>query len=246
MHDVFADAAHRDMGVYFAVDVDTPSANPQELVRLLPESARFQASGSTSTLAGSSTNRIWLPKPDTPEGYAFFRAQVEGLLKNYPQITKLVVWFRRDGTPWVTLKAADLPEAWQTEFEAEVARTLEVGQFWRAPGLFAVGKIVHAFERALKDGGATRTQVAAGTWGFEFLAAADRFFPAGVPLIGLDYDVIHEKPQLGTAESRVPLRETYDAVFVDTAPLKPPCEAHRTSLPLPIEATGVRKSTMDP
>lgn len=207
MRDVFADAARREMGVYFAVDVDTPSANPQEMVRLLPESARFQASGATSTVTGSSTNRIWLPNPDTPEGYAFYRAQVEGLLKVYPQITKLVVWFRRDGTPWVTLKAADLPDAWQKEFDAEVARTPEAGRFWRAPGLFAVSKIVRAFDRALKELSATRTQVAAGTWGFEFMAAADRFFPAGVPLIGLDYDVIHEKPQLGTAASRAPLRE---------------------------------------
>ena len=207
MQKVFADAGQHGMGVYFAVDVDTPSANPQELIRLLPESARFTASGATSTLTGSTTNRIWLPNPDTAEGYAYYRAQVEGLLKNYPQITKLVVWFRRDGTPWVTLKAGDLPEAWQKEFLAEIARTPEAGQFWRAPGIFAVGKIVQAFERALKDCDSTRTRVAAGTWGFEFLPAADRFFPADVPLIGLDYDVIHEKPQLGEAASRAPLRE---------------------------------------
>jgi hypothetical protein len=207
MRDVFADAARRDMGVYFAVDVDTPSANPQELVRLLPESARFQASGATSTMTGSTTNRPWLPNPDTPEGYAFFRAQVEGLLKAYPQITKLVVWFRRDGTPWVTLKAADLPASWQREFAAEIARTPEAGRFWHAPGLFAVSKIVRAFDRALQEGKATKTGLAAGTWGFEFLPAVDRFFPSGVPLIGLDYDVIHEKPQLRDAASRLPLRE---------------------------------------
>ena len=36
------------MGVYFAVDVDTPSANPQELVTLLPESARFAITGVSS------------------------------------------------------------------------------------------------------------------------------------------------------------------------------------------------------
>ena len=208
MQKVFANAAQRDLGVYFAVDVDTPSANPQELVGLLPEPARFQASGATSTLPGSSTNRIWLPNPDTAEGYAYFRAQVGALLKNYPQITKLVVWFRRDSTPWMALKTGDLPAAWQKEFAAEVAWTPAAGKFWHAPGLFAVGKIVRAFERALKDCHATGTQVAAGTWGFEFLPAADRFFPADVPLIGLDYDVLHDKPQLGDAGSRAELRET--------------------------------------
>jgi hypothetical protein len=196
MREVFADAARHDMGVYFAVDVDTPSANPQELVGLLPESARFLTSKS-----------LWLPNPDTPEGDAFYRTQVEGLVKTYPQITKLVVWFRRGGTPWTDLKAADLPAAWQQEFVAGIKRTPEASKYWRAPGLFAIGKIMRAFDRALKECGANRTTLAAGTWGFEFLPAADLFFPAGVPLLGLDYDVIHGKPQLGATDSRALLRE---------------------------------------
>ena len=207
MHEVFADAARRSMGVYFAVDVDTPSANPSELVRLLPESARFAASGATTTVTGPAPDRLWLPNPETPPGYAFYRAQVEALVKTYPNITKLVVWFRRGGTPWMDLKATNLPAAWQTEFAAETKRTPEAADYWHAPGLFAIGKVIRAFDRALKDCGASGTSLAAGTWGFEFLPGADRFFPAGVPLLGLDYDVIHEKPQLGTAAARAPLRE---------------------------------------
>jgi hypothetical protein len=207
MQVVFADAARRGMGVYFAVDVDTPSANPQELVRLLPESARFSASGATSTVSGRSPERLWLPNPDAPEGHAFYRAQVETLVKTYPQITRLVVWFRRDGTPWMNLEATDLPPAWQQEFAAEIARTPQAAQYWRAPALFAIGKITRSFERALMECGASGTRLAAGTWGFEFLSGADRFLPPDVPLIGLDYDVIHEKPQLGTAAARAPLRE---------------------------------------
>ncbi len=207
MHGVFADAAERGMGVYFAVDVDTPSANPQELVTLLPESARFQVNGATSTVTGSKPDRIWVPRPDTPEGYAYYRAQVESHLRHYPQITRLVVWFRRDKTPWMNLKAGELPAEWQAEYAAEVARTPGAEKFPQSAGLFAVSKIVRAFERALRERGASGVTLAAGTWGFEFLAGADRFFPAGVPLIGLDYDVLKEKPQLGTAESRASLRE---------------------------------------
>jgi hypothetical protein len=195
MQGVFAHAAQRGMGVVFAVDVDTPSANPPELTGLLPESARFKAGG------------IWLPNPDTPEGDAFFRAQVGGLMKTYPQITKLVVWFRRGGTPWMNLRVSDLPPVWQKEFADEIARAPAAEKEWKAPGLFAISKIVRAFDRALKECGAKQTRLAAGTWGFEFLSAADRFFPKDVALIGLDYDVLHEKPQLGTAESRAPLRE---------------------------------------
>lgn len=206
MREVFADAAARSLNVYFAVDVDTPSANPQELIRLLPESARFEAGGSTATMTDRQPGRIWLPNPDTPEGYAFHRAQVAILLQEYPQITRLVAWFRRDGTPWMNLKVAGLPGAWQREYAAEIARTPEAGQYWRGPGLFAIGKIARAFGRALKETGATGVTLAAGTWGFEFLPGADRFFPAGIPLIGLDYDVIHGRPQLGEAAARAPLR----------------------------------------
>ncbi len=36
MHDVFAHAEERDMDVYFAVDVDTNSANPQNVIKTLP------------------------------------------------------------------------------------------------------------------------------------------------------------------------------------------------------------------
>ena len=207
MRGVFAHAARRAMGVYLAVDVDTPSANPQELVTRLPESARFRISGATSTVAGGAPGRIWVPNPDTPEGEAFYRAQVEGLRRAYPHLTTLVVWFRRGGTPWMDLKPTDLPAAWQREFAAEIARTPEAEKYWRAAGLFAVGKIVRAFERALQAGGSPRPRLAAGTWGFEFLAGADRFFPGGVPLIGLDYDILHGRPQLGTAAGRAPLRE---------------------------------------
>jgi hypothetical protein len=49
--------------------------------------------------------------------------------------------------------------------------------------------------------------VAAGSWSFGFLPAADRFLPPTVPLIALDYEVIHEKPQLGTESSRALIRE---------------------------------------
>jgi len=203
MKEVFQSAAQRDMGVYFAMDVDTPSANPQELITLLPESARFQS----ALFHGGQGKRIWLPNPDMPEGCAFFRAQVAGLLKVYPQITTLAVWFRGGGTPWMNLKVTDFPVSWQKEYAAEIARTPAAEKFWFAPALFAVGKIVRAYDRALKDCGATHTRLAAGTWNFAFLPAADRFFPAGVPLIGLDYGVLDGKSQLGSSDSRATLRE---------------------------------------
>ncbi|MEI8292337.1 MAG: hypothetical protein WCH99_22930, partial [Verrucomicrobiota bacterium] len=205
MHDVFAEAARRDMGVYFAVDVDTPSANPQELIRLLPESARFEAKNLKLPWIGGP-DRLWLPNPDTQAGYAFFRTQVEAWLKVYPQITKLVVWFRH-GTPWMELNATNLPAKWQKEFAAEIARKPAAVGFSNSVGLFAMSKVVRAFDRALKECGAARTQVAAGSWRFDFLPCADLFFPPGVPLIGLDAEILQDKSQLGTLALRAPLRE---------------------------------------
>ena len=42
--------------------------------------------------------------------------------------------------------------------------------------------------------------------GLRFLPGADRFFPPGVTLIGLDYSVLHGHPQLGSAALPAPLR----------------------------------------
>ncbi len=194
MQEVFAYAGQREMGVFFADDVDTLSANPQDLIRSLPPEARF--------VVGSKAGPVWLANPQTPAGYRFYKAQVASLLKTYPQITCLVVWFRDDSTPWMDMKVAELPAAWQAEYRAELAKTPQAAKFWRCHNLFAVGKIVRAFDRALKELGHDRVQLATGTWDFEFLPAADLFLPREVKFIGLDYGILHDNPQLGTAQKR--------------------------------------------
>ena len=205
MSGVLAHAGQRGMEVFFATDVDTGSANPQELILTLPESARFviqAAAGGLSGLSGQGQQAFWLANPDTPEGDRYYRTQVASLLQTYPQITNLVVWFRGGGTPWMELPLAAMPATWQQEFQAEINQTPAVAKLWHAPQIFALGKVVRAFDRALKELGHGRIQLAAGTWDFKFLAPCDRFFPPHVKLIGLDYNVLHDQPQLATAESR--------------------------------------------
>jgi lysophospholipase L1-like esterase len=206
MQGVFAHAGRRAMNVYFADDVDTISANPQDLILTLPEDARFSIQTQTVNWMGQEAGRLWLANPDTPEGYRYYKAQAEALLKAYPQITTLVVWFRQGGTPWMEVKVAEMPPAWQKEYETEIARTPEAAKLWHAPQMFAIGKIVRAFDRALKENG-SGAQVAAGTWDFTFLAPCHRFFPPGVKLIGLDYNALHGRPQLGDDESRRVIRD---------------------------------------
>ena len=196
MRDGFSVAEQRAMDVYFADDVDTVSANPQELIQTLPEAARFATSG----------GKFWLANPDTPEGYRYYKAQVEALLAAYPQITCLVAWFRPGGTPWMEFTPTEMPPRWQEEFQAEVARTPEAAKLWHAQNLFGIGKIIRACQHALKETGHDRVQIAAGTWDFKFLPPADRFLPPGVKLIGLDYNVLNGHPQLADSASRQVLR----------------------------------------
>ncbi|MEI6424986.1 MAG: hypothetical protein WCP55_22435 [Lentisphaerota bacterium] len=113
MGQAFAYAATRSMDIYLAMDVDTPFANPQELILTLPQAARFMAyDGHSYGLSMPLPHDVWLANPDTPEGYRFYRTQVEAVMKAYPQITTLVAWFRPDPTAWISLKIEQLPADW--------------------------------------------------------------------------------------------------------------------------------------
>jgi hypothetical protein len=170
MQRVFARAAARGMGVTFALDVDTESANPQAMIATLPESARI-ASG-----------KYQLANPDTPEGYAFYKAQVEQLLAAYPQITRLAVWFRNGATPWTAIKLEEFPAAWKQEFKGAPADA----------SMFAIGKLVRAFGRALQETGHGKVELAAGSWRLDFLKSADLYLPREATLLPLDWNTIFD------------------------------------------------------
>ncbi len=125
MKRVFTHAAQRGMGITFALDADTESANPQEMIATLPASARI-ASG-----------KYQLANPDTPEGYAFYKAQADQLLAAYPQITRLAIWFRNNNTPWTAIKLEEFPDAWKQEFRGDPADA----------SMFAIGKLIRALGR---------------------------------------------------------------------------------------------------
>jgi hypothetical protein len=108
MAGVFDFAERRGVDVYFAVDIDTLPAHPQELVLRLPDSARFQVDVADMSWMGQHAGKAWLPNPDTPQGYGFFRAQVEQLLQDYPGIDCLVAWHRREKTPWMDLRRENM------------------------------------------------------------------------------------------------------------------------------------------
>jgi hypothetical protein len=183
----FAYARRYGMHVTFAVDVDTASANPQNVIVTLPEAARFRS------------GTMWLPNPDTPDGYAYWRAQVGQLLAAYPQIDRLVVWFRPAETPWRTVKPAEFPAAWQQAFNAALEKNPRLRENRDAPGMFAIGRIAAAFARALGDAGRRDVELGSGTWRFGHLPAADAFFEPQVKLYWLDASIVFADPATQSA-----------------------------------------------
>jgi hypothetical protein len=199
---VFEHAEQRGVDVYFAVDIDTSSANPQELITRLPEHSRFEIDVTKIAWMGQIDGKAWLVNPDTPEGYAFYKAQVKHFLAVYPQIDYLVAWHRVHNTPWMGFKVEEMPESWQVEYQSELAKTPDAAKLWHAPHMFAQAKIIRAFQRAVKELGRDDVHVAFGSWNFDFLPGADRFLPKGVTLIALDWNVLRDASIFDTAERR--------------------------------------------
>ena len=183
MQKVFLYAQSRGMHVTFALDVDTESANPQDIIGTLPASARFRS------------GRFDLANPDTPEGYDYYREQARQLLAMYPQIDRLAVWFRVSATPWQNVKVDEYPAAWKTEYDMALAGHPELRDRKDTAGLFAVSKLIRVFGKALKDIGRGDVELASGSWRFEFLPGADAFFPREASIMPLDWSTLIDTPE---------------------------------------------------
>jgi hypothetical protein len=177
MRKVFQSAAARGLGVTFALDVDTESANPQNIIATLPDSARFSVHG------------VQLANPDTPEGRAYYRSMIQQLLETYPEITQVAVWFRdARRSPWRELKRDDFPAPWRREYDQALQAKPALRADADAPSMFAIGKIAAVFRAVLDETGHRSTALAAGSWRFDYVRSADAFMPPGVALIPLDYE----------------------------------------------------------
>jgi hypothetical protein len=176
MQKVFRFAADRGMGVSFALDVDTETANPQNVIKTLPASARFDHHG------------MQLVDPDTAEGYLYYRAEIEQLMKLYPQITQLAVWFRGGlNSSWRELQPDEFPAAWREEYRAALQANPRLKSDPDAPSMFAIAKIAKAFRKALDETGHNSVTMSLGSWRFTYLPSADVFMPANLALMPLDY-----------------------------------------------------------
>jgi hypothetical protein len=180
MKKVFAHARSRGLNVTFALDVDTESANPQNIIAALPAAARFRA------------GKYELANPETPEGYAYFKAQLAQLFETYPQITRLAVWFRNNRTPWTEIKADELPLAWRGGYEAILKAKPALRDMPQSAGYYAVGKLIAAAGHALKEIGRADVELATGNWRLSTIPAWDPFMPRGITYLPLDWNTVFE------------------------------------------------------
>jgi len=187
MAGVFEHAERRGVDTILAVDMDTDSANPQPLITKLPERARFEI---------RPQGDFWLPRPDVPEGYDYYKAQLSHLLKVYPQLDTLVLWCRRGRTPMMRVQIEHLPRDWQKQYKAIIAEEPEVEKYWHSVGLFVLGKVAVAHQQALAELGREDVTLGVGSWGFDLLSAAGRFMPEGVGIYPLDFEVLWKESRL--------------------------------------------------
>ncbi len=190
MKQVFTYAQQHGMGITFALDVDTVSANPQNIANTLPASARL------------TDGKFQLVNPETPEGHAYYKSQLQQLLALYPQITRLAVWSRTGGTPWRNLKLSDLPQNWQSEFNSILEKKSWLKEDKSAVGMFAVSKITRTVRNVLREVGRSDIELAFGSWNLTFVRTADAFMPREATMIPLDWGTIFDT-QKGLDELRM-------------------------------------------
>jgi hypothetical protein len=192
MQQVFTIAEDRGMDVTFALDVCTEQVNPQNIIMTLPEAARFY----------NPLFNAWLPNPDTPEGYAYFKSRIASLLEKYSQIDRLALWFRGSttqsvvGSPWRSLQPEYFPAQWQREYNQALQQTPNITNDPESPSLFAIAKIAKAAQIILQELGRDDVTLAGGSWRFSFPKAFNRFMPDYVTMMPLDYSREFDTPEI--------------------------------------------------
>jgi len=197
MQQVFAFAENRGMQVIYAIDVDTHSCNPPNIIHTLSKEARF------------TVNSFEYANPDTPEGLDYYKSQITRLIMDYPQIDQLMVWVRHalSSSPLRSIKFNDFPESWKAEYKNVLEKYSHLTNDSQGPSVFVTGKIIKAYRKALNELGRGDVEVGLGTWKYFHFPAADALLPEDVKFIALDYhrslrDAREQKRFLSVSENR--------------------------------------------
>ena len=181
MAKVFKHATERAMKINFAIDVDTWSANPKNIIESLPAECRIKLKEQD------------IVNPETPDGYKYYKEQVKSLLTSYPQISTITVWVRHESSLWrLNIKPGQFPASWLSEWNSVIAINPGVENDKYAASTFAISKIIIAYQKALKDIKRDDVNLAFGSWKWDFLTAASVFMPKNCTLIPLDFNIVFD------------------------------------------------------
>jgi len=188
MQKVFKHAGKKEMDVCFAIDLDTWMANPQNIINTMPEEGLLQVSGYN------------VVNPEHPAGRKYYKAQVEKLLSDYPEISMLAAWIRnpyiRMNSPvsiWFNFDSNQLPETWQKEYFEILKQHPELKDEHPFPGLYGISKVLEAY-REILDELRPDVELTLGSWRYNICKYADPFIPDYCGLMPLDYDIVLGTP----------------------------------------------------
>ena len=185
MAEVFSYALARGVKVNYAWDIDMPLLFlKNSMIQGIPEDEKFYL----------SKNDVWIPLPDKPEGYAFYKAQLEGLLSSYPMLDD-ITFFRRGASFFRNAGLEELPEKWQEEYASVMMQNpkLEALDKQEVIGSFITAKLIAGYQQILKDMGKGDIQLGTGSWNHYFVVPTAAFLPEGISILPIDWESRFDK-----------------------------------------------------
>ena len=172
MNETFEYAGECGTKVISALDFDTWMSHPENVMTKMPKESVFNINGYLTS------------NPEHPEGFKYYKNQIQELLKKYPQVDELTAWSRAPnnkfniklGTIWMAFCYEDFSRKWKKEFDAILQKNLTIKRGLKGSGLFAFSKIVKALEKAASEV-KPELQIGYGSWNFHWLKYADILMP---------------------------------------------------------------------
>jgi hypothetical protein len=185
MRKAFEYAAQRGVKVNFGLDFDLRSCNPQDIIKSMDESDRFRVDYKGIGWMDEAPGEVWLVRPDTSDGYAYYKAQANALLSAYPAIDTVTLWRRNDGSLWTALTFEQMPAEWQAEYKAYVETHPAAAELKQSVAAFGMAKVIKAWRKALDEMGQQNVKLAMGSWNASWIPGAVEFFPEEIKFVAL-------------------------------------------------------------
>jgi len=180
MAEIFSFAFARGVKVNYPFDIDMPLLFlKNSMVKSIPKEEKFYL----------SKDDVWIPLPDKPKGYAFYKAQLEGLLSSYPMLED-ITFFRRGASFFRNASVMELPGKWQEEYSSVIKQSPNLGALDKEEviGSFITAKLVKGYQQILRDMGRDDIRLGTGSWNHYFVVPTAAFLPEDIKLMPIDWN----------------------------------------------------------